>query len=216
MMTDRWRLINGQELYDMAADPQQARDVAPGHRDIVGKLRDDYEAVWEGISKRDREFCRTVVGTERQTETMLASSDWFAPDREVPWDQLHVLAGMRGQGFWPLEVGREGIYRVALRRWPQEADTAITAPLTIPAEDDIVRELPGDPPDQRWRNGVAIPAAEASLRVGGFEGKQPVGAKDREIVFEVPLKAGPAELEARFTSDSESRGAYFTYLKRSE
>jgi len=216
MMTDRWRLINGQELYDMAADPQQTHDVASSHPDVVRKLRDDYEALWEEISKRDREFCRVVVGSERQPETTLASIDWFAPEREVPWSQLHVLAGMRGQGYWPLEVAREGKYRIALRRWPREADTPITSPLTIPAEDDIVRELRGDPPDQAWRNGVAIQATEASLRIGGFEARRPVGPKDREIVFETVLKRGPAELEARFSAGAEARGAYFVYVTRIE
>jgi len=35
VMTDRWRLINGKELYDLPRDPGQSRDVAaeyPGER----------------------------------------------------------------------------------------------------------------------------------------------------------------------------------------
>jgi arylsulfatase A-like enzyme len=214
MMTARWRLINGAELYDVQADPAQSRDVASGNRSVVDRLRERYEAIWEGISKRDQEYCRTVIGTERQTETALTSIDWFAPEREVPWDQPHVLAGMRGHGFWPVEASREGRYRFELRRWPREADAAITAPLTVPAGGDIVCEPRGNPPSEDWRNGVAIPAEEAILRAGSFEQRKPVGAREREVVFEVPLRAGPVEVEARFAGGGETRGAYYVYVKR--
>ncbi len=32
-------------------------------------------------------------------------------------------------GFWNVEVEQAGRYRFLLRRWPREADAAITAPL---------------------------------------------------------------------------------------
>ena len=35
VMTSRWRLINGKELYEIKADPGQQTDVASAHPDVV-------------------------------------------------------------------------------------------------------------------------------------------------------------------------------------
>ena len=40
-MTQRWRLVNGEELYDIQTDPGQKTDVASDHPDIVQKHFDD-------------------------------------------------------------------------------------------------------------------------------------------------------------------------------
>src|SRR5579862_5471194 len=39
VMTDRWRLINGTELYDMTVDPGQKKDVAQDRPNEVAELR---------------------------------------------------------------------------------------------------------------------------------------------------------------------------------
>src|SRR5262249_4350820 len=49
VMTDRWRLVNGRELYDMTVDPGQKTDVAGEHADLVAALRQQYERWWADI-----------------------------------------------------------------------------------------------------------------------------------------------------------------------
>ena len=44
--TQRWRLVNNQELYDIANDPFEEHDVAGQHPDIVQQLRENYDAWW--------------------------------------------------------------------------------------------------------------------------------------------------------------------------
>ena len=51
-MSQRWRLINGTELYDIQADPGQQRDVADEHPEVVAELREHYEAWWKLVSER--------------------------------------------------------------------------------------------------------------------------------------------------------------------
>ncbi len=38
-MMGRWRLVNGVELYDILADPEQRYDVAADHPEVVAHLR---------------------------------------------------------------------------------------------------------------------------------------------------------------------------------
>ncbi|MEM7035193.1 MAG: arylsulfatase [Chloroflexota bacterium] len=50
VLSDRWRLINGTELYDMALDFGQTSDCAEQYPDIVTQLRQAYEIWWDDIS----------------------------------------------------------------------------------------------------------------------------------------------------------------------
>ena len=43
VMTERWRLINGRELYDMDGDPGQGNDVSGQNAEVVSRLRTRYE-----------------------------------------------------------------------------------------------------------------------------------------------------------------------------
>jgi arylsulfatase len=51
----RWQLVNTKnrreswELYDVSADPGEARDVAAAHPDVVARLAVAYDAWWDGI-----------------------------------------------------------------------------------------------------------------------------------------------------------------------
>ena len=54
VMTDRWRLVNGQELYDLPLDPGQRKDVAKDHPEGVKRLRHVYETYWREVSQGDR------------------------------------------------------------------------------------------------------------------------------------------------------------------
>lgn len=43
-MWNRWRLVHGQELYNVEADPGQEHDVAAEHPEVVRKMRAHYQA----------------------------------------------------------------------------------------------------------------------------------------------------------------------------
>ena len=43
----RWRLVNHAELYDIANDPYEAKDVAADHPKVVERLREAYDQWWE-------------------------------------------------------------------------------------------------------------------------------------------------------------------------
>jgi arylsulfatase A-like enzyme len=73
VMTQRWRLINGKELYDIPADPAQANDVAGANPRVVKKLRRFYEKLWADLSKGFDEYCEIIIGSDKQNPTRSAA-----------------------------------------------------------------------------------------------------------------------------------------------
>jgi arylsulfatase A-like enzyme len=213
MMTERWRLVDGRELYDLSSDRAQRTDVAAAYPDVVARLRERYEALWPEISARDRQFCRSIAGHSAQPEICLTSQDWIPDEgsRNLVF-QYNVAAGQVGNGFWPIQIARPGAYRFTLRRWPRETGAAITAPLSVPLPGDVSIEDP-----QNWREGAALPIARARLAAGPlFDATKPVAAGDAEIVFDVPLPAGPVDVRSWFDGPGLApRGAYYLYVRRS-
>lgn len=45
--TDRWRLINNAQLFDISADPGESTDVAAGNPDVVNRLQAAFDKWWE-------------------------------------------------------------------------------------------------------------------------------------------------------------------------
>ena len=192
VMTDRWRLINGKELYDMKADPGQETDIAAKHPQVVEKLRKDYEDWWADVSERFDEYCEIVIGSDKQNPTRLMSHDWHGPS--VPWSQRHVRNGLQANGFWAVEIERSGTYQFELRRWPEEVDAPIN------------EAIPG---------GKAVAATKARLKVADVDESKPVSKEMRAVTFQVRLKAGKTRLQTWLTDDKgASRGAYYVYAKR--
>ena len=192
VMTDRWRLVNGGELYDMNTDPGQKQNVADKYPNIVAKLRRDYEKWWQDISTRFDEYCEIIVGSDQENPSVLTSHDWHG--EHLPWYQAHVRQARRQNGFWVIDIARPGTYEIGLRRWPKE----VNAPITV--------AIPG---------GKAINATTARLKIAGFDVTQPIGENTTAATFTLKLKPGKTRLQTWFTDDNgASLGAYYVYVKR--
>ena len=50
VMWNKWRLVNGKELYDVGKDPGQARDdIAEEFSDTAAKMRAHYDQWWDDL-----------------------------------------------------------------------------------------------------------------------------------------------------------------------
>ena len=204
VMTQRWRLVNGEELYDIQADPGQRNNIAHQHPAIVERLRQQYEQWWQSISTRFDEYCRIVIGSEQEPISRISSHDWHGD--EVPWNQRQVREGMAGNGWWALRVARAGRYRFELCRWPKTAETPIQG--ALPASQPT-------PDGFSYPPGKALPIEAARLRVGPFNQTKPVGKEDRAVVFEVDLQEGPVAMQTwLLDGENTERGAYYVYVQR--
>ena len=122
VMTQRWRLVNGKELYDMNVDPGQKKNIADKKPAIVKRLRAEYETWWKKVSDRGDEFCRIGVGADDSTEMLMSHDLHSVKGGNSPWNQKAVLDGQKFIGFWEIEVERAGTYEFKLRRWPNQGD----------------------------------------------------------------------------------------------
>jgi len=197
-MTDRWRLINGSELYDIKADPGQKDNIAEKHPEVVKRLRRAYEDWWEDVSQRFDEYCPIVIGSEKQNPTCLMSHDLHG---QVVWNHEQVRRGQRADGFWAIRLERDGTYEFSVRRWPVELNKPITESL------DIQQTEP-----ERSR----ISATHARLKVADFDVTKPVVPGAVDVKFQVKLKAGASRLQAWLINDlgdGQTFGAYYVYAK---
>ena len=119
VMTQRYRLVNGEELFDIVEDPGQERDLAASKPEEAKRLRDAYDAWYESCSEKFATYCEIVLGSKAAPLTTLTCHDWHG--RRVPWHQNAVKSQPPANGFWAVEVERAGRYAVTLRSKPKAA-----------------------------------------------------------------------------------------------
>lgn len=210
VMTSRWRLINGKELYDIKADPGQASDVASGHPEVVERLTNFYDAWWEELLPTFSNATAIYLGHPQDNPARLTSHDWITTG-STPWNQNHVRRAVNGKGntgFWNVNVVEAGTYNVRLRRWPEEIDKPIGAAIPPGAP------VPGATAF-RVTPGKAIAATKASIQIGDVRSTKIVDPNEVEVAFDLELKAGKTRMTALFlTEDGEEYGAYFAYVTK--
>lgn len=212
VMTSRWRLVNGEQLFDMQADPGQKTNVAKQHPDVVGRLSGFYEDWWKELTPTFKQDVAIALGHPAENPATLTCHDWITTG-STPWNQSHVRSAQTGPavtGFWNVNVTQSGKYTVRLRRWPRESGAAIDQELPPGAD------VPGVTPF-RARPGKPIAAAKASLTIGKQTWETDVEPGQKEVVFDVELKGGRSRLSSLFhTAEGKTFGGYYAYVERIE
>ena len=184
-MTERWRLVEGRELYDIVADPAQRKDLSDQHPDVVAKLTREHEAWFESV-KPGMQPTRIAIGSEDENPTPLTSQEWVVSPGNPPWAHAHVVRRMIANGSWWLDVAQAGKYRISLSRWPPY--------LNVPIDS----------------TAASIEIAGQTLSV-----KVDEPGRSSTVDFQVMLPAGPTELKTTLsTPDGKQHGAYFANVER--
>jgi arylsulfatase A-like enzyme len=193
IMRKKWRLVNGNELYDVGRDPAQEKNLFAQHPEVVGQLQSDYDRWWKTVEPFLDDFVPVVVGAKQENPVLVSACEWA----DVFLDQSsQVRRGQRKNGIWHLQVARAGRYEISLRRWPRDCDAAIAG---------------GVP---KFNAGVAIPISKARLRIGDWTQDKPVAEADREITFARKLAAGKTTMQSWFLDERDQAllGAYYAYV----
>lgn len=215
LMTQRWRLVNYRELYDMAADPGQKNNVAAENPDVVRELQQAFDAYWTRVTPGDREYPAPIIGTEHDRETYLGVSELRASSI---WNHDHIASGRPGEGAWKVRIARPGDYTFDIRRWPKEAEAPMAElpEITKPVDAYDTR---GEVPALLYGNRFAkLPVAYVRLQVGDFDETRPVAADASSERFTVALPAGPNEVTATLLDADKQpiTSAYYVYVTRVE
>jgi arylsulfatase A-like enzyme len=161
VMTDRWRLINGRELNDINLDPGQKQNVADQHPDVVSRLRAAYEDWWTSLEPRFDDYAWIVQGSDHENPARLTCHDWHAPSRQVPWNQQAVKSMPQANGYWMVEIERDGEYAFTLRHQPTDARFPLRATKARLKIGDVEASAPV-PPD------VTAVTLTATLKAGRY------------------------------------------------
>ncbi len=151
--TQRWKLVNGAELYDVAADPAETKDVAEEHPETVRQLRAAYEAWFADVSAT-RGFApvRIHLGSDRENPLTLTRQDWRGAEN---W-----MADK--PGYWEVHVERAGNYDAVITFAPAKTRGVVrlqfggaeghapVAPGAASARIPGLRPAPGDTRLECW------------------------------------------------------------------
>lgn len=220
VMTEQWRLIDGQELYDIINDPEQRHNIAAQHQDIVQTLRDEYEIWWDIVSEQFERDIPISIGMDEPQTTCLTCHDWRNETSDSPWHQGMIRQGYRATGYWEVIVEQAGEYSFELQRWSPESARALDVGID---GDDIVwrRDVVMADYAHWYTGGVAIDIVRAHLTIELLDSGETIhqsvditsGSTKATFTAELPQNA--VHLSAHFdTADGASVGAYYVTVQR--
>ncbi len=103
VLTQRYKLVEGKELYDLQTDPAEQTDIAAQDPGLVADLRARYEAWFRDVgSTRGYAPPRIHLGTPHENPTVLTRQDWRAAES---WHDGNI-------GCWEVHVARGGAYEI--------------------------------------------------------------------------------------------------------
>ncbi|WP_404310525.1 arylsulfatase [Neorhodopirellula lusitana] len=217
VMSQKYRLINGKQLYEIAVDPGQKHDIAKEHPEVVETMRAFYEKWWAELEPSFSQTTEIYFGHPEHPVVSLTAHDWIQKVYP-PWNQAMVRQADRKQvkgeklkhvGYWAVKVIRDGKYQVSLRRWPAESGAAINKEL--PPGDNV----PGATEPFRATPGNAIGATQAVLRIDGKDlERKPVSADAEEVTFVTEMKEGSHQLAPFFEINEGELGAFYVIVTK--
>ena len=202
----KWRLVKGEELYDVEADRAQKNNVADKNPDVVKAMRDYYEGWWKSVEPMVHDFVPISIGAKQQPIVELTSGDWEGIYADNTAYVREAVGGPTG-GHWNIKVEQPGEYEFTLRRWPAQTKAAL-----------------GDkyePSEKSPRNNAKVTKAfpliaKAKLEIAGVKAEANADPKAAGAPLSVKLPVGKTTLKAWFT-DAEGKGlcgAFFVTVRK--
>ncbi len=209
VMDENWRLINGNELYNMNNDLSQTKNIIEQNPEVAERLKVGYENWWQSIMSEgpNERYGYIKVGSPKENPSRISAHDMFTGRHYGSWHQDGAVKGVPASGRWKIEFVEDGKYAISLRRFPRESGLAINE--TFPAQ------------EKRVELGKTMPAAvktdfiEAYLYVANLEKAIKIEPGQAEVTFIGNIPAGKYDMEAQLTDkDGRVHPAYYVYIEK--
>ncbi len=203
----KWRLVKGEELYDIEADRAQTTNVADKQPEVLQAIRDHYEAWWKGLEPLINDFVPISLGAKQQPVVELNSGDWEGIYADNTGYVREAVGGPTG-GHWNVLVEEPGDYEFTLRRWPEQTNAALGDKYEPSAKS------PANKPKLVTKDFPTI--AVANLSIGETKSSIKADAKASGAILSVKLPAGKAQVKAWFADadGTDLCGAFFVTVSR--
>lgn len=208
VMDNRWRLVNGKELYDMNNDLAQKHNVIMEHPDVAEKLSLGYESWWnsimsEGVVER---YAYIKVGSDQENPVRISAHDQLNGSLSV-WHQTHAITGGLASGSWKIEVTKGGTYKISLCRFPRESGLMINS---VFSEAEPCAEIENIRPAS-----VKSDFKDVFLYLGPIRKKLPIEVNSSEVIFEGTIPEGKYDMIAELIDQTgKTYPAYYIYIER--
>ena len=202
VLWDTWRLVNGDELYDLRSDPGQTNNLFASRQDIAEPMAEHYAQWWDRNRGKLEVYQPLVIGSALENPMRLCSADWAW----VYADNPECIRGcVMDSGTWHVDVAKDGLYAFSLRRWPEESGLGVSAPAPV------MHGVDGD-----LQAGKALPVASAWIIVSGVEQTATVPNDSKEVRFRLPLRSGPTQIRSWWhdAQGNQLAGAYYLSAER--
>lgn len=203
----KWRLVQGEELYDVVADREQKTNLATKHPEVKQAMRDHYEAWWKAIEPTVNTFVPQWIGAKEQPMVELTSGDWEGIYADNTGYVREAVGGPTG-GHWHIKVEEAGEYEFTLRRWPERTEAALG---------DKYEPSAKSPANNKGKTVGFPDIARAKIDIAGVKAETKADPKTTGATLKVELPAGTTKLKAWF-ADADGKdlcGAFFVTVRKS-
>ena len=208
VMSDKMRLINGKELYDIASDPSQSKDLAAQFPEIVDKMKGYYEEWWQSVSADFTDFTPIVLGSDKQNPVEISCHEQHLEEPKIPWDQDNIRLANRNPfgGEFTIEFEQSGDYEIEISRWPFEANLKLNEAVSGIKATATTNMIP---------DGKALNLIKAFIKMGDWNQEKAVDAEAKTIQFKGSFTKGKSTLSAYFMDDTNLKwGAFYFRITR--
>ena len=208
VMSNKMRLVNGKELYDLSKDPGQNNDIADQFPKKVEKMRGYYNEWWSSVSTEFNIFPVIVLGSDNQNPIELTCHDTHVHDSKIPWNQDYIREAKKNPvgGEFTVEFEKTGKYQVEISRWPFESGLAIN---------DAVKGRAKTISTEAVSDGRIMDFTKGGVKIGAWEQEKPVIKGDKSILFEGNFSKGKTNMSAWFTnSKNVDWGAFYIRVEK--
>lgn len=211
-----WRLVNSDELYNIATDPSQQNNIADQHPDILNAMQKYRAEQVSYLTPLTKTVNYIDIGVPSEPETFLSAANWVGGSTDT-WSHL----ADNHFGYWNINVLQSGKYTITMSRYPGEENTPIRSDfdqveqaLSLPAVRNVTSK-------STVSGGVKIEgilASQAVLTLGERVLTDTVSDDTASVTFTVQLNKGDRfKLEGLFKDENGKQlaGAAYVYINRS-
>lgn len=209
VMDDDWRLVNGNELYDINADLGQTKNIIGEHPEVASRLAEGYETWWQSIMSEEpnERYAYIKVGSKKENPSRISAHDMLTGKHNGSWHQDGASKASQASGRWKIEFIEDGNYTITLRRFPRESGFAINE--TFPEQEKRV-EL-----HKTMAGSIKTDFEKAYLYVANIEKEIKIEPNQAEVVFKGKIPAGKYDMEAQLIDkDGKVHPPYYVYIEK--
>ncbi|SEC66696.1 Arylsulfatase A [Maribacter dokdonensis] len=203
VMQGEWRLVNGDELYNIETDISQTENLSDKFPERVKNMQAFYEDWWKS-TEQDMHYSSIPLNTPNNENVLLTIHDLHSED-PIPWNQDLIRKGeQQPKGYYLIEITEPGNYQFDLYRYPPESNFAIN---------DTVKEIASKPNWNGLAKGIGIKVVGGQIKLNDLVFKQDGNASESHVSVTGSLENGTYRLAASFiTPDTSEFPAFYVNI----